>query len=316
MAGEFDRIQRYFMPLQQPPARPAPVVGNGDDALAVRTDQTLVMSIDTAVAGTHFPHEATPEQIASKAIRSAVSDLAAMGASPWFYTLALVVPTTYPEDWWDRFGQALALENQYWQMPCLGGDTTTGPSLVVTVQVHGLCERPLTRSGAQVGDDIWITGTLGDAAAGLAIALGQAPEQAALTQAFYAPEPPVSLMVELSSIAHAAIDVSDGLVADLGHIVDASHCGAQVAVESLPLSAELKQARAHSDALSLALTGGEDYSTCFTAPASQASDIVATARNHQVVVTRIGAIVAGKGLRLTQGGKPYFTDRKGYDHFV
>lgn len=320
MSGEFDRIRQYFLPLSKPAADPAAVIGNGDDALAVRTSETLVMSIDTAVAGTHFPASANPEDIACKALRSALSDLAAMGARPWFYTLSLVVPKALPESWWQRFGETLQAENEHWQCPCLGGDTTSGDTLVVTVQVQGLCERPLTRSSAQPGQDIWITGYPGEAAAGLAELLkGEAPDDR-LRRALYQPEPPVRLMATMQPWAEAAIDVSDGLVADLGHIARASKCSMQVSVEKIPISDALSRTVGQDQARQLALCGGEDYCTAFTAWPEHAERIQALAESAGVRLTCIGRVghlqPGASDLTLSLDGEPYSISRQGYDHFV
>ncbi|MEX0584600.1 MAG: thiamine-phosphate kinase [Natronospirillum sp.] len=325
MSTEFERIARWFLPLDQPAATPPPLLGNGDDALAVRTDQVQVMSIDASVSGTHFPAGASAEDVASKALRAALSDLAAMGARPWFYTLSVVVPTFFPETWWEEFGQALARENQLWQLPCLGGDTAAGELLVVTIQVHGLCERPLTRSQALSGDDVWVAGTLGGSGGGLKCLLGNrnsrnTAAQQALMDDFYRPVLPLALMAELSPIVNAAIDVSDGLLADLGHILEASHCGAKLALEHLPMTQALVSEFGVVAARELALSGGEDFAVCFTAPRAQREAIMTRADGLDTPVTRIGKITEISGCELTLKGLPYVRPdahkQKGYDHFV
>ncbi|MFY0664699.1 MAG: thiamine-phosphate kinase [Natronospirillum sp.] len=315
MSSEFERIQRYFWPLAAPAANPSPMIGNGDDALAVQASQPVVISVDTSVSGTHFPPDAAPEDVASKAVRSAISDLAAMGARQWFYTLSIVVPENYDETWWQRFTDQLHDENQHWQMPCLGGDTTSGAILVVTVQVHGLTEQPLRRSTAQVGDDIWVTGYLGDSAGGLAGLQQRAPIRAELLERFYRPEPPVSFMHEAAPLVHAAVDVSDGLVADLGHLVKASQCGARLDVNTLPLSPVLQEIVTHKQAIQWALAGGEDFAACFTAAPAHGEALQALAAAHGITLWRLGEITEHKGVQVCQDGEPYTLTTKGYDHF-
>lgn len=315
MSSEFERIQRYFWPLAAPEANPSALIGNGDDALAVRSGQAVVISVDTSVSGTHFPPDAAPEDVASKAVRSAISDLAAMGARPWFYTLSIVVPKAYDESWWQRFTDQLMLENQHWRMPCLGGDTTSGAILVVTVQVHGLTDQPLRRSSAQPGDDIWVTSYLGDSAGGLAGLQQRAPIRAELLERFYRPEPPVSFMVAAAPMIHAAVDVSDGLVADLGHIAKASHCGACIDVDSLPLSPTLQDIVSTEQAIAWALSGGEDFAACFTAAPMYAEELCALATEHGRTLWRIGTMIEGKGVQVLRADSPYNHSDAGYDHF-
>lgn len=319
MAGEFERIRRYFLPLSQPPADPPAQVGNGDDALAVRSDETIVMSVDTAVAGTHFPPDASAEEVATKALRSALSDLAAMGARPWFYTLSLVVPKSYPDHWWQQFAVTLQAENRHWQFPCLGGDTTTGDTLVVTVQVHGLCERPLTRSGAAAGQNIWLVGQTGEAAAGLAALLRGDDPESTLRQAFYQPQPPVRLMAALQPWIESAIDISDGLVADLGHIARASDCDMSLQVDRVPLSNVLVQSVGLVRARELALSGGEDYTTVLTAWPEHDHRIMELVVRHGCCISRIGQVADLKGeaatVTMTLDGEPYLISQRGYDHF-
>lgn len=315
MSSEFERIQRYFWPLAEPAAQPAPVLGNGDDALAVAADQPVVISVDTSVSGTHFPPDAAPEDVASKALRSAISDLAAMGARPWFYTLSIVVPSTYDELWWQRFTDQLRDENQHWQMPCLGGDTTAGAILVVTVQVHGLTAEPIRRSTAELGDDIWVTGYLGDSAGGLAGLQQRAPIRAELLERFYRPEPPVQFMHHVAPWVHAAVDISDGLVADLGHLVKASCCGACLDVDAIPLSPVLQDIVTRQQALDWALTGGEDFATCFTASVGQREALLNAAASHGLRLWRIGVVTDDKGVHLKSGDAAFALTTKGYDHF-
>ncbi|VAW84962.1 Thiamine-monophosphate kinase [hydrothermal vent metagenome] len=197
----------------------------------------------------------------------------------------------------------------------VGGDTTRGP-LVLTLQAHGLVpvEQCLKRSGAQVGDHIYVTGSLGDAALGLAVALDGAryPDSAYLLERLNRPTPRVALGIALRSVAHSAIDLSDGLLADLGHICQQSNVGALLELNQLPLSTAFRAAAAHIDT---ALNGGDDYELCFTASADSDSTLQALARQHGCAISCIGKVVEGEGVVCHLDGKPYPVEKAGYQHF-
>lgn len=319
--GEFQRIRDWLLPLAQSPLALADlqsqvVVGQGDDAFAVQPPVPLVISVDMAVAGTHFPLSASAPQVAAKALRSALSDLAAMGAKPWFYTLALQIPRSLDDQWWADFSAQLHYENERWGVQCLGGDLVAGDPLTLSVQVHGLAARPLLRSNAQVGDTLWVTGAVGAAAQGLAqILQGQTPEQP-LLDAFYAPDLPLAWMQQAAPLINAAIDISDGLLADLEHLLIASAVGAEIHLEQLPISADL-QPQSPID-WRFPLTGGEDYQVLFTAPESNRAELLASAAALAQPISAIGTIKQPPGVDLIWQGQPVQlpTLAKGYNHFV
>ncbi len=271
---EFTLIRRYFTPSVLPPQI---VAGVGDDCalLAVPAGCELAISVDTQVCGVHFHADANPALIASRALRCAASDLAAMGASPLGFTLALTLPAA-DETWLAAFSRGLAETADALQCPLMGGDTTRGP-LCISVQVHGAVPvgQALRRSGARAGDAVWVSGTLGDGAAALALLeqrLSVSPEaDVFLRQRFYQPEIDFAIGVKLRGVATACIDVSDGLLADLGHIATASGLAARIRRANLPVSPLWQDCVAAEQAYQWALTGGDDYRLCFTAPVSQST---------------------------------------------
>jgi thiamine-monophosphate kinase len=242
--------------------------------------------------------------------------MAAMGARPRWATLALTVPAAEP-DWLEAFAAGLYDLAERFDVSLIGGDTTRGP-LSVTLQIMGTLETEaaLTRAGGRAGDDVYVTGTLGDAAAALAAvddAAGSVPAE--LWARFAYPEPRVAAGLSLVSIATAAIDISDGLVADLGHICERSGCGAEIELDALPLSAALLGLRAGAAAHRLAATGGDDYELCFTAPPSAAAAVKAAAAASATQMQRIGGLTAEPGVRCRLYGERLELEDAGYAHF-
>ena len=287
---EFSLISRYFSSLGRGEAVD---LGVGDDCAILRLppDQRLATSMDTLVSGVHFPEDAFPEDIGYRAVAVAASDLAAMGASPLAMTVALTLPEA--DDFWlTTFSEGLATAVSEYRLPLVGGDTTKGP-LAITVQVFGALPNnaALLRSGAKSGDSLLISGTPGDAAGGLAFiqeCWQPEPEHAEyLLGRFYRPTARLSLGAQLLGRATAAIDVSDGLLADVGHIAAAS--GVKISIESelVPLSAALSSHSDRAQALHWALCGGDDYELCFTLPAEMAAP---------EGCTRIGQVSEGEGV--------------------
>ncbi|MDX2503611.1 MAG: thiamine-phosphate kinase [Gammaproteobacteria bacterium] len=324
--SEFQLIQAYFSdPLQ--PLRPDLVLGIGDDCaiVAPREQTNLAFSIDTLVSGVHFPDNTPADAIAYKALAVNLSDLAAMGAEPAWFTLSLTLPEASGqfshEAWLHDFSQALFTLAREHNMSLIGGDTTHGP-LSVTIQICGYLGKQggLKRSGAREGDIIVLTGALGAAAIGLDIALQQnhahyaclshSDRQAALDALNY-PQARIAAGLSLQNIAHAALDISDGLIADLGHILNASNVGAELELEKLPLANSLACLDKES-AWEKALTGGDDYELCFTVAKE---DWPVIAKKHPEF-TAIGIIMAQKGLRLLKAdGQEHIIHSGGYDHF-
>ena len=297
-------------------ARGDVVLGIGDDAaiLSVPADRQLVVAMDTLNAGVHFPEDALPPDIGWKALAVNLSDLAAMGARPAWCTLSLSLPASdarWLEGFLDGF---LALAARH-GVALVGGDTTRGP-LSVCVTAHGLVEpgRSLRRDGARIGDDVWVTGTLGDAAGALAQWRAGGDRDPALRERLDRPEPRVESGLALAGLAHSAIDVSDGLLADLGHVCSASRVGAEIAVGMLPLSSALAAAFDQGQHRVLQCSGGDDYELCFTAARERRDDIAASGAG--VAMTRVGRIVAGEAVSVVdEEGKPWRSPRRGFDHF-
>jgi len=293
--GEFDIIARHFAPLSHGEAG---ALGLTDDAavLSIDSGRQMVVTSDCLVAGVHFLKNDPPETIARKVLGVNLSDLAAMGAQSRAYTLAAAWPTPIDESWVAKFAAGLKSAQTDWQVTLIGGDTvaTDGP-LTLTVTAFGEVGEgaALTRAGAKPGDDLYVSGSLGDAALGLLTISGELSgaltddHAAYLTDRYRCPQPRITLGPSLQGIANSAIDISDGLVADLGHIIDESGVSATVEIANLPLSAAVRSVlEENSDLLATILTGGDDYELLFTAPPALRSDISALS----TPTTRIGTI--------------------------
>ncbi|ASR43569.1 thiamine-phosphate kinase [Xanthomonas citri pv. mangiferaeindicae] len=317
MPGEFALIDRIRARVVQ---RGDVVLGIGDDAalLAPEPGAQLVVAMDTLNVGVHFPDDTAAADIGWKALAVNLSDLAAMGARPAWCTLSLSLPAP-DAGWIDAFLDGFDALARPHAVALVGGDTTRGP-LSVCVTVHGFVApgHALRRDGAQVGDDVWVSGTLGDAAAALAQWTQGGARDAELRRRLDRPDPRLALGQALVTHAHAAIDVSDGLLADLGHLCRASGVAAQVDVDALPASEALRREIADPGRhRTLQATGGDDYELCFTAPPHVRAEIAAVARACSTPVTRIGCIVAGDGVVARTGdGAAWTPARAGWDHFA
>lgn len=333
--GEFDLIRRYFA---QPAAQlwggavapPSLVLGIGDDCalLAPEPGQQLAISSDMLVEGRHFFADVDPATLGHKALAVNLSDLAAMGATPLGFTLALALPQA-DEAWLAAFSQGLLALAQQHACPLVGGDTTRGPlNLCITVFGQVPAGQALRRSGAQLGDDIYISGTVGDARLALEALLGHTTLPADVLQRtrqrLECPTPQLALGHALRGIATAAADVSDGLLGDLGHILTASGVGAELWPEALRQSAAVSpdvRQQAPELAWPCILAGGDDYELVFTAPPSARQAVQAVAASTHTAVTRMGVITAGRGVvllgaddqPLPPGGIPVVS---GFDHFL
>ena len=313
-AGEFDLIARIRARVA---TRSDVVLGIGDDAalLAPPPGRQLVVTADTLNDGVHFPRGTSPADVGWKALAVNLSDLASMGAEPAWCTLSLSLPQSDPawiEGFLDGF---LDLAGQH-GIALVGGDTTRGP-LSIAVTAMGLVEpgRALRRDGARVGDEVWVTGTLGDAAGGLAL-LDREPVPA-LRARLDRPTPRVAAGRALAGIATACVDVSDGLLADLGHIASRSGVAAQVEVDALPMSETLRAAFDAATRTALQASGGDDYELCFTAPLEARAGIDAVSTQLGLRITRIGRITAGEGVHPVDAqSQPWSSRRRGYDHFA
>ncbi len=310
---EFKRIARHFAPLAG-----AGALGLADDAAVLGAiPGQLVVSADAMVEGVHFPSGEAAALIAQKLLRTNLSDLAAMGASPLGYLLTLAVPRRTEEAWFAGFAAGLAADQARFGLKLLGGDSTSTPGPVtVSLTILGSAYAVLRRAGARAGDDIWVSGTIGDAALGL-LALGGevADPDGFLRQRYRLPEPRLELGRRLVGIAHAAMDVSDGLVQDLGHLCRAGGLGAEVEAAAVPASATAHAAGPGQ--LVRRLTGGDDYELLFAAAPGAASAVRAAAAAADTPVMRIGSFRAAPAcvtVRDEQGAEIALT-RGGWSHF-
>lgn len=337
--GEFDLIKRYFTR-----ATPSALLGVGDDAALLQASDgnVLAVSCDMLVSGTHFLHDADPFLLGHKTLAVNLSDMAAMGALPRWAMLAIAMPRA-DEAWLDKFSAGFFALAQQHSVELVGGDTTRGPlNLCVTIIGEVPATLALRRRGAQIGDEIWVSGILGDAALALAhlqggIDLGKA-ELAACASRLHQPRPRVALGIALRGIATSAIDVSDGLLADLGHILDASQVGAKIDFALLPisdvmraktspinppLSGEMGNSYADKGRLGgvgliqcCILAGGDDYELCFTASRAAHAELLNIGVQLDLPLTRIGEIVAGRECTVQDAsGNPIKLESSGYDHF-
>jgi thiamine-monophosphate kinase len=315
--SEFDLIARHF-------TRPTPnaVLGVGDDAalVDVTNGMDLAVSTDTMVSGTHFFPDVDPENLGHKALAVNLSDMAAMGAMPYWATLALTLPSV-DHEWLAAFAKGFFDLAQEFNVSLVGGDTTRGPlTLTVTIMGEVPMGAALRRNGAKAGHDVWVSGNLGDAALAVAhrhgkLVLAEADYREAVMR-LYEPTPRVGLGQALRGMATAAIDISDGLLSDLGHICRLSGVGATVDLAAIPVSAIGERHSADGPGLTAIVAGGDDYELCFTAPQNSRDSIEDLTDMLGIRLTRIGQIRRGKGVSLMGAdGKPVKVDGRGYDHF-
>lgn len=286
--SEFSLIDRYCYNIGAKHADTRLSVGDDAALLAVPEGYELAVSVDTMVIGVHFLPEVAPAKLAHKLLAVNASDMGAMGARPKWATLALTIPDAQQE-WLAEFSQSLDQTAERFGIELIGGDTCAGP-LTLSLQIMGLVEsgKALKRSGAQVGDRIYITGNLGDAALALALTkANQKPLPDSVSKALDAPEPPLEFAAQLLGLANAAIDVSDGLVADASHIAKASEVSLVLDIEQLPISTELS---GHQQSQNYALYGGDDYQLCFTAPPKEDARLGLLAEQCGIKLTGIGVV--------------------------
>lgn len=320
LRDEFDAVDRYF---RWSSPRDDVLLGVGDDAAVLRppAGSRLLVSTDTLVAGVHFPADTDPDAIGHKALAVNLSDLAAMGAVPAWATLSLTLPDLC-SDWLEAFSHGFRALAENHRVALVGGDMSRGP-LSVSVQVMGLLaaqEAPLRRSGARPGDQVYVTGTLGDAALGLRLLAdpgrGTGRQRQYLLSRLHRPSARVDEGRRLRSVARAAIDISDGLAADLGHICRSSDVGARIWVDRLPFSSAMQALTGADERVGLALTGGDDYELCVSAAPGARSPIEDLGRSFACGLTAIGVIEAEPGLRCVDGeGRAWRLKASGYRHF-
>ncbi|HCR4073325.1 thiamine-phosphate kinase [Proteus mirabilis] len=319
--GEFSLIKQYF--TSQPVKRKDVSTGIGDDCaiLTVPEKQQVAISTDTLVSGIHFLPTISPEDLAYKALAVNISDLAAVGADPAWASLALTLPKV-DNDWLEAFSRSLFALAEYYSIQLIGGDTTKGP-LSLTITIQGLVPQgmALLRSGAKIGDWIYVTGFLGDSAAGLAVLQNRLqPSQPESRDYFITrhlrPQPRLLQGQALRSLASAAIDISDGLISDLNHILTASGCGARINLDALPYSTAMKSQVSKEQAEVWALSGGEDYELCFTVPEINRGALDIALAHTGADFHCIGQIMPiAEGIRYLREGKEVHPNLKGFDHF-
>ena len=317
MTSEFDLIKKYFN-------RPAPqtLLGVGDDAalISITTGMELAVSTDMLVSGTHFLPDADPCQLGWKSLAVNLSDMAAMGAQPKWATLAIALPQA-DEVWLEQFTNGFFACAKEFQVDLIGGDTTRGP-LTISVQIMGEVPngKALRRSGAKMGDEIWVSGDLGDAALALAglqnsFSLSKV-ELVTCLAALHTPQPRVALGLELRRIAHSTIDISDGLVADLGYILQSSDVGAEINLHDLPCSKIVSNYFADEQVQRMVLTGGDDYELCFTAPVEKHREIRNLSKALGLPLSCIGRITSDRGLIIRGPDNGTINIKEaGFDHF-
>ena len=320
--GEFERIARFFAPLAGPGG-----LGLLDDAalLNCRAGQKLVVTADAIVAGVHYFPDDPPQLVARKLLRVNLSDLAAMGARPLHYILTTALPPEFGPAWLAGFAAGLGEDQRRFGIDLVGGDSvsTVGPAVLSLTAIGEVAAgKAVRRNGARPGDLVWVSGTIGDAYIGLRLLRGAYPDlppehRGHLIHRFQIPEPRTELGPLLCGLAHAMIDVSDGLLADLGHICETSQVAAVVELDLLPLSAAARVVARGDPAIRPRLTtGGDDYELLFAAPADAAKRIADLSCQLGIPITRIGRIELGTGVRLVDAdGRAIALDRTGYRHF-
>jgi thiamine-monophosphate kinase len=315
--GEFELIARYFAPLARG-FRGAGGLESDNAFLPADPKHDLVVKTDTIVSGVHFLADERADVVAAKALRVCLSDLAAGGATPFTYQLSLSLPKRWKEGWVAAFARGLAADQRRYDIVLCGGDTVESPGpLTVTITAFGRVPRGrgLGRAGARAGDQLWVTGTIGDGALGLLAARGRLASPALETR-FRQPQPRTTLGPRLVGVASATADVSDGLLADAGHIGEASRLGIMIERERVPLSAGARRALAAAPKLwANVLGGGDDYELLIAVRPREQDALLAAARAAGVQVTQIGCFKRGRGVQLTLAGRPVRASRKGYVHF-
>ncbi len=306
--NEFDCIAKYFAPLAAPAG-----FGLTDDAAVfeVPAGCELVVTKDAIVQGVHFIGDESPTLIAQKLLRTNLSDLAAMAATPLYYMLAVMVPSSCDDGWFAAFAEGLKKDQEQFGIQLIGGDSTASPHLCLSITAFGTVPKgaALKRSGAKVGDGVFVSGTIGDAALGLQLVKSTNPhpnplpgrEREYATQRYQLPTPRLALGQQLRDVATAAIDVSDGLMQDASHIAKVSGVGIKIYAEEVPLSDAVKHAGL---SIETCVSGGDDYELLFTAP-----------KDARVDATLIGEVVEGSGIELLREGEPISLQTLGYKHF-
>lgn len=316
MSPEFNLIQQYFT---RPTRQTNLSVGDDAALISLQDGMELAISADMLVAGTHFFINCDAFLLGWKSLAVNISDMAAMGASPKWVTLAIALPDIN-HDWLSEFSRGFFACADHFKVDLIGGDTTRGP-LTISVQIMGevLKGKAIKRSGANANDDIWVTGALGSSALGLAHLknkvdlTGKILENSLL--ALHKPTPRIEVGLKLQNIATSCIDISDGLLADLGHILKASNLGATLDLQAIPCLEYLHERLNDTEYQQFILAGGDDYELCFTAPKMYQQAIMAISQALDVPISRVGQTHHDLNLRVQYGNEMLKIEKKGYDHF-
>ena len=319
--SEFDVIKKYFT---FPDTRSDVLLAAGDDCamVSVPAGKQLLVTTDTLISGVHFPEKTSADDIAYKSIMVNLSDLAAMGATPAWLTLAISLPEIN-KSWLSAFSKQFSAVLSEFDIALIGGDTTRG-ALSITIQAMGLCDskKTLRRNQATVNDKVFVTGNLGSAAIGLHAILNNIDDDALLpcVEKLNRPQARIKFAEQLSPYSSCAIDISDGLAADLGHIINASHCGAKINLSQIPLSSSAQYYFEHycknNIDWSMVLTQGDDYELCFTVKNEAVSAVKALAKKYQLAITCIGEITDSSGVAFVdEVGKSNHFSNTGFKHF-
>jgi thiamine-monophosphate kinase len=316
-SGEFELIARYFAPLARG-FRGARGLKSDNAFLAGDGRHDLVVKTDTIVAGVHFLADEKPELVAQRALRVCLSDLAAGGATPYAYQVGLSLERNWTERWIRGFARGLSADQRRFRVVLTGGDTTQTPGpTTITVTAFGkvVLGQGIGRDGARAGDELWVSGTIGDATLGLLVAQGRL-EGPALERRYRLPLPRTALGMRLRGLAHATADVSDGLLADAGHIAEASGLAVTIERDLVPLSGQAKRVLGRQPALwGRALAGGDDYELLMAVPVRKRTALQRASEAAGIKVTKIGAFSKGRGVLLTVSGQLVKPTVRGYTHF-
>ena len=316
---EFELIKHFF--TEQNVKRKDVLLGIGDDCAVVlpTKQQNIVVTTDTLVSGVHFPENTAPRAIGHKAVAVNLSDIAAMGAKPSWLSLAITLPEI-DNDWLTEFSAGVFHLCEFYNVQLIGGDTTQGP-LSITITAQGLTPegKYLSRSGAKTGDWLYVTGDIGDAALALKHLQGEVMVDDSFVETIKTkldyPKPRVLVGQALREYASAAIDISDGLIADLGHLCQASNVGANIVLDAVPLSAAMHDSLPFDDAINLALTGGDDYELLFTVSEDNKVGMETALSHVGTIVTCIGQVNASNTISTTLNNKPVPINSTGFEHF-
>ncbi len=318
--NEFELIKHYF--TKQLVTRKDVLVGIGDDCALVQPAerQNIAITTDTLIAGVHFPHNTSARAIGHKSVAVSLSDLAAMGAEPSWISLAISLPNV-DEAWVSEFCAGVFELCEFYHVQLIGGDTTQGPlSITVTAQGYTPIDKQITRSGAKAGDWLYVTGNIGDAALALRYIQGKIEVEeryrAALQDQLDFPKPRILAGQVLREYASAAIDISDGVAADLGHLCQASQVGVNLIVDNLPISEALFDSLPAEQAYQLALTGGDDYELLFTVAEDNKVGMETALANTGVPITCIGQLNSSQKIKTLLNGETVCMDLQGFEHFA